>query len=389
MTRISPPTLTRRGLLAAGAAAAFAPRVARADQGSDMRGLEAGVDKLVREAGIRDGEPGVAVLLMKPGRVLLAKGYGLADLRNRTPITRFTRFELASVSKIFTASAVLHLQERGLLALDDDVRKYLPELPAYQKEPLRLADMLHHVSGLPSYLDLRNVPMRNKTYWVSADYPPAFAHQQRQVGPRFPIGERYDYNNSNFMLLSLVVERAARKPFPSYMHDEIFVRVGMPNTFVYGSPDGVTGNSTCPCNNALGYELKNAWVESWGTAPARHEQHLETGDGAVWTNLTDLASWDTVLRLNKLLEPKTMKLALTPSTTRDRKTNPYGLGWMLFMQGATVAGFGHNGRWGGFETYYRNTPGNTVALLSNRGPTLDLEAMWPKLDALIQTYGKA
>ena len=390
MPRFSPPALTRRSLLALGAAAVLAPSVAHADQGSDARALEAGVDRLVRDAGIRDTEPGIAVLLMRPGRVLLAKGYGLADLRNRTPVTRFTRFDLAALSNTLTASALMHLHDTRLLAIDDDVRKYLPELPEYQKEPLRLSDMLHQVSGLPDYLDLKNVPMRNKTYWVSADFLPELARQQLPL--RFPTGERFEYNNSNFMLLSLVVERVAKKSFAPYMHDEIFVRVGMPNSFVYDSPAAVTGNSNCPCNNALGYEFQNAWTESWGTAPARHEQHLEAGEGAVWSNLTDLASWDTVLRLNKLLVQKTMKLALTPSLTRDHKTNPYGFGWMLATDRiGTLTAFGHSGRRGGFATLYRNSVAgeHTVALLSNRGAMTDLEAMWAKLDGLIRMYGKA
>ena len=90
------------------------------------------------------------------------KGYGLADLRTGAPITRWTRFEIASVSKTFTATALLMLQQRGLVSIDDDIRKFIPELPQYAGGPVRLRDMLRHVSGLPSYFDLKNVPMSRK-----------------------------------------------------------------------------------------------------------------------------------------------------------------------------------------------------------------------------------
>ncbi len=363
---------------------------AAAEPAYDLHGLEKAVDGLVHDMGVKPSEPGIAILLLKPDRPLLRKGYGIADLRTRAPITPLTRFELASVTKTFTATAVLMLQERGALSIEDDVRKFLPELPRYEATPLRLADMLHHISGLPSYFDLKNVPMRNRTYWVSDDYPDEFGRQRRQFPLRFPIGARYEYNNSNFMLMAVVIERAAKKPYARFMHDEIFARIGMANTFVYDNPAGVPRSTTC--NNALGYDPEGGrWAESWGTTPERHEQHLEVGDGAIWTNLDDMARWDAAVRAHTLIKPETMKLALTPSTTRDGATNAYGLGWELFInRRGDVYGFAHGGRWGGFETRYHNHLSNdhTVVLLSNRGPSTDLVGLWRKLDATIQTYAK-
>ena len=272
------------------------------------------------------------MLLIKSGRVLLMKGYGLADLRSSTPITPWTRFEIASVSKTFTATALLMLQQRGLVSVDDDIRKFIPELPQYASAPIRIADMLHHVSGLPSYFDLKNVPMANKTFWVSDDYPSELARQARQFPQRFPTGRKYEYNNTNFLLMAVVIERISGKPFARFMRDEIFAPAGMVDTFIYDSPASVPVHSDHPCNNALGYEYKNkAWVETWGTVPARHEKHLEVGDGAVWSNLADMARWDAAIRANKFLTPDTMRRILVPSHTADGKTNPYGLGWALFM----------------------------------------------------------
>ena len=95
------------------------------------------------------------------------------------------------------------LQERGLVSVDDDIRKFIPELPQYAAQPVRISDMLHHISGLPSYFDLKNVPMSNKTYWVSEDYPAEFARQQRRFPLQFPTGRKYEYNNTNFLLMAV------------------------------------------------------------------------------------------------------------------------------------------------------------------------------------------
>jgi CubicO group peptidase (beta-lactamase class C family) len=391
------PSVTRRhvlglaaGLGALGTAPLIAPRARALERPEGPLGLEDAVDALVQKIGARPSDPGLAVLLIKSGRVLLMKGYGLADLRTQTPISPWTRFEIASVSKTFTATALLMLQQRGLVSVDDDIRKFIPELPQYANEPVRIADMLRHVSGLPSYFDLKNVPMGNRTFWVSDDYPTELARQARQFPLRFPTGRKYEYNNTNFLLMAVVIQRISGKPFARFMRDEVFAPAGMVDTFVYDSPASVPVHSDHPCNNALGYEIKNkAWVESWGTVPARHEKHLEVGDGAIWSNLADMAHWDAAIRANRFLTADTMRRVLVPSRTGDGKTNPYGLGWALFMtRSGKVGGFGHAGYWGGFRTdYHKDFAGDhTVVVLSNRGLGLDLDAMWFKFDAAIRAH---
>ena len=237
----------------------FAP--AQGDAASGDRALKAAVAKLVQDTGIRSSEPGIAVLAVTPGRILLMEGYGLANIASKEVITPCTRFDLASVSKTFTSTAVLILQERGLLSIDDDVRKYLPELPQYPNGPLRVRDLLHHISGLTDYLELDSISKSNKLYWVNTDYLAALAKAKLD----FPIGQKYEYNNTNYMLLALVVERVAKKPFGEVLRDEIFLPAGMKNTFVYSSPASIPENATPPCNNAVGYENeKKRWVARWG-----------------------------------------------------------------------------------------------------------------------------
>jgi CubicO group peptidase (beta-lactamase class C family) len=347
--------------------------------------LKSAVGKLVQDIGIKPGDPGIAVLAKKPERVLVMEGYGLANLATKKAITACTRFELASVSKTFTATEVLILQERGLLSVDDDVRKYLPELSQYPDGPLRIRDLLNHVSGLVDYFDLEDVPKSNKSYWVNTDYLAALGKAKLA----FPIGRKYEYNNTNFMLLAIVIARVAGKPYGEAIRDDIFLPAGMKNSFVYSGPSSIPANAAPPCNNAVGYDRENrTWAATWGFPPARRqEEHLEVGDGGIWTNLQDMAGWDTALRTSKLIKPATMKLALTGS----RRNNEYGLGWELYRDGkGPIYGFGHDGYWEGFNTSYYNylTNNTTTVLLSNRGHGVDLDAFWEKLNDLIDKYVK-
>jgi CubicO group peptidase (beta-lactamase class C family) len=152
--------------------------------------VEPAIDGLVQNQGIARDGPGVAILIHQPGKVQFAKGYGLANLADRTPITPQTLFELASVSKTFTSTAVLILHERGKLSVDDEVRKFLPELPVYRGRPIRIRDLLQHVSGLPDYMDFEDVPAAHKTFWDNDDYVGEFARQRRKFPLRFLPGAK-------------------------------------------------------------------------------------------------------------------------------------------------------------------------------------------------------
>lgn len=354
--------------------------------------LVAAIDKLVEKAGVTADGPGVAICVRQPGKLLFQKGYGLSNVEDGTPITPRTMFELASVTKSFTAVAVLILHEQGKLSIDDDVRRHLPELPEYNKaRPIRLRDLLQHVSGLPDYMGLEDVPVRNKSYWVDADYAADFARQRAKHPLDFPTGARYEYNNTNYMLLGLVVERVARQSFGTFLREAVLTPAGMQNSFVYESPTAVPKQAGPASTPAIGYEWgkkRSAWRPSWGCPPARQETLLTVGDGGLWSNLHDMAQWDIALREGKLLKPATMQLALAPSKTRDGETNQYGLGWSLYPDGAGgLTGYGHDGSWGGFRTsYYRYLAADrTTVILSNRGD-FDTDKFWYALDAVIEKH---
>jgi CubicO group peptidase (beta-lactamase class C family) len=368
------------------AAAALAEDLRPSDE------LVSAIDRLVAKSGIDADGPGVAILLRVPGKLLFQKGYGLAEVKEQTAITPSTLFELASCSKPFTATAVLILLDRGLLTLNDDVRDYIPELPEYDSEnPILIRDLLQHTSGLPEYFDFEGVPMRHKTYAVNDDYLGMFAKLREDNPLQFRTGSKFDYCNSNFLLLASIVQRVAKQPFGEFVRDEIFLPAGMEHTFVCQFPQSVPQGEDERYNRALGYEWhekKEEWKQSWGTPPEWPQKVMVVGDGGVWSNLEDMAKWDSAVRAKKFLKPATWKLALTPSTTRKGKALEYGKGWFIYTNDdGSVYGFGHDGTWAGFEnTYYRHLVTNrSTVILSNRD-TMDTDKLWAALDALVEKH---
>jgi CubicO group peptidase (beta-lactamase class C family) len=387
---ILPPS--RRDVLAGLGALAAAPLLGWATPARAESPLTDALDKLVKKGFTADG-PGLAVLVRPPRGPRFHYCFGLADLKDHTPITPRTLFELASVSKTFTATAVLILHDRGKLSVLDDVRKYIPELPESSKRwPLRITDLLQHVSGLPDYLEFEDVPARHKDYWDNEDYLGEFARRRDKFRDRPPPGEKFEYNNTNYLLLAVVVARVAKQSFGTFLRDEIFGPVGMKDSFVYESPDAVPMRPAAGAARAVGYEKeKGEWKAAWGAPPARAERLLTVGDGGVWTNLEDMEAWDTALRRVRLVKPLTMRLALTPSETRDGKVNDhYGRGWALYFGGAGAEGavlnrYGHYGAWGGFNTAYQRdlVADRTTVILSNRGD-FDPKRFWYTLNGLVE-----
>ncbi len=162
------------------------------------------------------------------------------DFFDKTPMTFRTMFELASVGKTSTATAVLMLREGGKLSIEDDVRKILPKLPDYPTgKHFALSHPLHHTSGLPDYMTLDEPKTGPKGYRANEDYVAEFARQRDRSTLAFPTGQRYEYNNTTCILLGLVIARASKRSFGTFMRDEVFGPAGMANTFVSGGPAAV------------------------------------------------------------------------------------------------------------------------------------------------------
>jgi CubicO group peptidase (beta-lactamase class C family) len=327
------------------------PSVPPGAGGLDPAVVAAHVEPLVARA-VRPDDPGVAVLVLADGRRAYAAGHGMADLENGLPITPQTPFDLASVSKQFTALAVLRLADRGLVDLDGPAEAWLPGLPtAPGHRPLGVSDLLWHTSGLPDYLDL--VPQERLPGMSNADLPALLLGRALDFAP----GTRHEYVNTNYALLPLLVERSSGVPFARFLREELFAPLGMTTTAVLEDP------ARAPAERACGYQ-RGRW--RW-----RLCECLCTiaGDGGLWSNLDDLERWLVALLDNRaaLLRPATWARMFTPGKFEDGEEFPYGFG----VRVQTYRGWpvwGHGGNWTGFSHYLGRYGGGRlgVAVLGNR-----------------------
>ncbi|HVW00919.1 MAG TPA: serine hydrolase domain-containing protein [Planctomycetaceae bacterium] len=379
--------LTRRDVLSlalAAGAAGLLPRSLSAAEGDDAR-----VDALVKAQGISDDGPGVAIAVVLKGEVAFQKGYGLANVKERTPIAVHTQFDIASISKTFTATAIVRLFEKGKLKLTDDVREYVSELPVYnRRRAITIQNLLQQTSGLPDYLDLENDPDVPRDYFTNIDYVRELAGLRDDYPLNFQPGSQYEYSNTNYLLLALVIERVSGSSYAGYLQEQFFQPLELTSTWVHDKPVAPPKHPKFGQVNALGYTKNDSggYEVAWGSAPFRTEKMLAVGDGGAWSTLGDLAKWESAFRAGKVLNPMLMHWALSPSWTDDGSANDYGFGWELEHDvTGKLIDFGHGGEWGGFMSYcYHDVePNRTIILLSNRGD-IDLEALWDGLDGIFR-----
>jgi CubicO group peptidase (beta-lactamase class C family) len=310
--------------------------------------LELRLAELTRE--YRGTVPGACVLVLHNSQPLVRRAYGMADLGREIPTTSATSYRLASVTKQFTAAAVLLPGEEGALSLDEPVRKWLPSL----LEPAAgatLRELLTHTSGLIDYEGI--IPPGHTGQLTDADVLRLIESESRTY---FAPGSSYRYSNGGYALLALVVERVSGKRFAAFLQERIFGPLGMSGTVAHQR-----GVSTV-INRAYGY----SWVEGGWQLTDQSLTSAVLGDGGVYSSIDDLAKWDAALYDARLLRPESLRLAFAPTTATDDPATRYGLGWCI--TGDTVW---HSGESIGFRNVIARWPKRrlTVIVLTNRdGP---------------------
>lgn len=329
--------------------------------------LDEQVDSILKNAGVKASEPGMAVLVVQDGKTVVERCLGMADMATGRPLTPTTAFELASVSKIITAQAVMIAQDRGLLNVSHDVRRYVPELPVYFSSAITIKHLLDHTSGLPDYLAFDYPKGADKRFVGLEDYALAFAAQQAKFPGKFAPGAKYEYSNVNYMLLALIVQRVSKKSFGTFLQDEVFKPLGMTTAFTYEHPSAVPVDPKMGYPGAVAYFAdKSGYKPNRTMPPAGNDYVLTCGDGYLFASLRDLAKWDANWRKAGLVRPETLRLASLPMATRDGKTATHGY---------TVDGRGRlelllkGGSNRGTRTYYTYSAdtGRTIVTLCNRG----------------------
>ena len=276
-------------------------------------------------ANLKSDAPGGAVLVLKDGRVVFARGYGVTDLRTFSRIDSHTNFRLASVSKQFTAMVVMLLVHDGKLRYDDRLTDVFPDFPAYGRA-ISIRHLLNHTSGLQDYEDL--MPPDNG---ASPEKSPqikdagVLALLKQQTATKFAPGTKWEYSNSGYAVLAMIVEKVSGKAFGQFLQDRIFGPLKMRNTIAYER-----GSNEVP-HRAYGYTRKDAGWQETDQSPTS----AVLGDGGIYSSLDDLAKWDEELHHHKLLSEAEMRLALTPAKLPAGgalfrgKPAEYGFGWFL------------------------------------------------------------
>jgi CubicO group peptidase (beta-lactamase class C family) len=326
--------------------------------------LEARIDGLF--ANIVGGRsPGFAVLVSENGRVIVQKGYGFADVDTRRRISPETKFRIGSITKQFTSVAILKLQEQGRLSLDDHLSKFIPDYP--RGEEVSLYHLLTHTSGLRDYTTktdfLENVTRPTTTQ--------ALIESFKQDGYDSAPGDRYRYNNSGYVLLGYVIERASGMTYGAYLRRTFFDTLEMRNTGVYRSGHELR-------NEARGYANEGGSV-----VPAADWDTSQLGAaGSLYSTVSDLNRWSDALFNGEVLSAASLEQALTIGVLRgDDPRYPLETGYGLGFEIADLNGLrqvGHGGELVGFGGYLLHVPEGsiTVVVLHNCLPQLPGGHQW-------------
>ncbi len=300
---------------------------------------------------IKPDAPGASVLVIHRGKAVFARGYGLANREARVPCSTNSNFRLASVSKQFTAMAVLMLVERKKLALDDRLTDFFPEFPAYGRT-ITLRHLLTHTSGLVDYED--EIPQGTVLPVLDQDVLRILMAQDKTY---FAPGTQHRYSNSAYALLALIVEQRSGLTFAHFLRQNIFGPLKMTNTLAYEQGLGLV------TNRAYGHSANDGNFE-------RTDQSLTSsvlGDGGIYSSVADLAKWDAALYTTKLVSRRTLAQAYTPATATDKPGRSYGFGWYL-GEYRGVKEIWHSGETRGFRTRLTRFPEQrlTIIILANR-----------------------
>ena len=274
---------------------------------------EGKVDQLL--IGYSGDHPGAEVLVLKDGKVLLEKAYGMANLSYNIPFKTNTPTNIGSTTKQFTAMAIMLLQQQGKLNIDDDIRKYIPELPEFEHK-VTLRNFLTHTNGYREYLNLFSLTGSDLTLPISEEQ--IIRSIQNQAKLQNEPGTKFNYNNTGFILLSLVVEKVTDTPFPEWMKENVFKPLNMNNTRVRASNDEIIPN------RAAGYKIgeSGAYVEV-------EDLQYSRGAGGIYTTLPDLKNWVENFKSHHLGGEEIYKAMTTPFVLKNGDTLDYGFGLFI------------------------------------------------------------
>lgn len=306
---------------------------------------EAAFTRNLTELQAADVASGMAVAVYRDGKPLYAHAFGLADVQLETPYTTEVAFEIGSLSKQFTAAAILKLVERGKLALEDPIGTRLPDLPEAWRA-VTVEQLLHHVSGIPDYEAIAGYDDYDTPH--APEDIVAVAAGQR---PAFAPGTRFEYSNTGYFLLSRIVE-ALDAPLDAFLQREFFTPLGMRSTWTSARPEGVAV--------ATGYHARTGTL----TPHPPIAWSATLGAGGIVSTLGDLSLWDEALYGERILPAALLAKLWQPAHLADGREIPYGAGWFTSeLRG--LEHLSHSGQTNGFTCDYLRFPAQHLTVLAS------------------------
>ncbi len=320
----------------------------------DKASLDSGeyIDDVIRDM-VQPDQPGIAVLISSGGKVLLSKGYGLADMEKETPITSKTKFRIGSITKQFTAASILKLQEEGKLKVTDKLSKYIPDYP--RGDEVTLHHLLTHTSGIENYTNKIDFLGKVIQGISSKDLIGSFKYDDFNFKP----GDSYSYSNSGYFLLGFIVEKVSGQSYEKYLQETFFKPLGM-------NDSGVHNTELKLGNEALGYSR----IEGETVSALNWDMSHAGAAGAMYSTVEDLNRWNEGIFKGRVLSQESLTVAHTGTkiNTSDQLID-YGYGWGIGELGG-LKFIQHSGLLNGFASYLIRFPQQelTIAILHNASP---------------------
>ncbi|MEW6746019.1 MAG: serine hydrolase domain-containing protein [Planctomycetota bacterium] len=309
------------------------------------------IDDLAERERIEQKIPGLSVAVVRGEETLLAKGFGLADVELEVPATAATVYRIGSVTKQFTAAAILQLREDGKLELEDPITSYLTGLPE-RTQDVTIRHLLNHTSGIPSYTDLGDEWAVKRRLDLTHDELIAL-FKERPFN--FAPGEKQLYNNSGYYLLGVIIEKVSGKSYAEYLRENIFEPLGMKST-CYGSEAVIIRN------RAQGYRLVDGELQNDDFL----SMNQPFAAGALVSTVTDLVIWMRALVDARVVSDESYELMTAPTVLKDGTSHNYGFGLSLdpLLDRPCVS---HGGGINGFRSHLVYLPDEdlVIAVLAN------------------------
>ena len=322
-------------------------------------------------------EPGAAVLFLKGDSVVYKKGFGIANMETKEPVTGKTFFCIASVSKQFAAVALMMLHEEGKLSLDDNVSSFFPQFKAPFFKTITLRHLLSHTSGIP---DTR--PRNDRNHVLYATDEISYAYMENLEKLNFEPGTAYEYMNPTFQLMYTIVEKASGMKFDDFMRTRIFVVAGMSES-TYFEADKVIPHSSHgyrPNRNGEGFQKYDYGEASFFATKA---------DGALYTSVEEFVQWEMALRSNLLISKEMSDEAWSKKIeVTDTLYTGYGYGWFIEERPELPKKIYHTGDNGGYQIYAARYPDKEILYLifATRNDR-NREATVEKVDKIMKAAG--